>query len=134
MSLEENALDTRGPLNNLKYNSRCTSSISSHRYRLDIWQRDVPWSSVKQLRTVLETEYSIDDVFGGIIDNFFASTMSSTFSEKVRRDVHTKSEAAKQANIDGRIMFLREQGNDMQRQEGSFLNYVSEMVENLKAG
>jgi len=27
--------------------------------------RDVPWSSVKQLRTVLETEYSIDDIFDG---------------------------------------------------------------------
>ena len=36
-------------------------------------KRDVPWSAVKQLRTVLETEYSVDDVFDSFIDTFETS-------------------------------------------------------------
>ena len=68
-------------------------SIVSHRYRLDIWQRDVPWSSVKQLRTVLETEYGIDHIFDGQL----ASTTPSTTSKKLGKDAQAKSEKANRA-------------------------------------
>ena len=37
--------------------------IASHLDRLDVWQRNVPWSQAKQLRTVVETELSVDDIF-----------------------------------------------------------------------
>ena len=79
---------------NLKYNSRCPSSISSHRYRLEIWQRDVPWSSVKQLRTVLETEYSIDDIFDTQLHFFRGGYVS----ERLKKDAKAKSEKAGQAD------------------------------------
>ena len=87
---------TRGP-HHLKYNSRCTSPISHHTYcyRLEIWQRDVPWSSVKQLRTVLETEYSIDDIFDGQLVLF--EETRSRFHEKLQKDAQAKSEKAKDA-------------------------------------
>ena len=38
-------------------------------------KRDVPWSAVKQLRTVLETEYSVDDVFGSLIPDLETSKL-----------------------------------------------------------
>ena len=44
--------------------------FSLYENRLDIWQRDVPWSSTKQLRSVAETEFSVDDVFNKLINNF----------------------------------------------------------------
>merc|ERR1711871_1274570 len=55
--------------------------------QLDIWQRDVPWSSVKQLRTVLETEYSIDDIFDAILHIFVRTGKS-----KAAQANSTKSE------------------------------------------
>ena len=53
----------------------------------------MPWSSVKQLRTVLETEYSIDDIFDGQM-HFFAGTGTA---EKLKKDAKAKSEKAEQA-------------------------------------
>ena len=50
------------------------------------------WSSVKQLRTVLETEYSIDDIFGGLM-HFFARL---DLAEKLEKDA--KSKKVKQAD------------------------------------
>ena len=43
--------------------------------RLDVMQRKVPWSSAKQLRTVLETEYSANDVFDSLIEIYDVSTV-----------------------------------------------------------
>ena len=31
--------------------------------QINVWERDVPWSSVKQLRSTVETEFSCDEVF-----------------------------------------------------------------------
>ena len=45
----------------------------------------------------METEYSIDDIFGGQLYNFGA-TMSSTFAEKVGRELHATSEKVKQSD------------------------------------
>ena len=81
----------------MKYNSRCTSSIASHCYRLDIWQRNVPWSSVKQMRTVLETEYGIDDIFDGQLHSFAGAPQKSDFYKKLEKDAKAKSEKVKQA-------------------------------------
>ena len=53
----------------------------------------MPWSSVKQLRTVLETEYSIDDIFYGQL-HFFSEMC---FKEKYNKDAQAKSEKAKEA-------------------------------------
>ena len=46
--------------------------------RVDVWHRDVPWSSVKQLRTAIETEHSVDDVFDSLVYNFEEERMSKT--------------------------------------------------------
>ena len=48
----------------------CPFDLSQTLYRLDVWERDAPWSAVKQLRTVVETEYSVDDVFDTILRHF----------------------------------------------------------------
>ena len=58
-----------------------------------MWQRDVPWSSVKQLRTVLETEYSVDDIFDAMVDIFGSMKLSN----KLQKDAQAKSEKAKEA-------------------------------------
>ena len=60
--------------------------------RLDIWHRDVPWSSVKQLRSVAETEVSVDDVFDKLIDNF----RTGEITEKGAK-AHSKSKKFVQA-------------------------------------
>ena len=52
----------------------------------------MPWSSVKQLRTVLETEYSIDDIFDGIL-HIFVSV--DNVAKKLEKDA--KSEKVKEA-------------------------------------
>ena len=54
----------------------------------------MPWSSVKQLRTVLETEYSIDDVFDVRL-HFFGK---ADLSEKRKKGAYAKSKKAKQAH------------------------------------
>lgn len=59
--------------------------------RLDIWQRDVPWSPAKQLRSVLETELSLDDVF----DYEVSRLRVNELQENARR--HAPSEAIKTA-------------------------------------
>ncbi len=79
----------------MKYNSLCLSSISLHRYRLEIWQRDVPWSATKQLRTVLETEYSIDDIFDGQLIPFEEPV--SNVHKHLQKDAEAKSKKAKHA-------------------------------------
>ena len=53
----------------------------------------MPWSSLKQLRTVLETEYSIDDIFDGEL-HFLAR---ESLSERLKKDAQAKSEKAKEA-------------------------------------
>ena len=60
--------------------------------RLEIWQRDVPWSSVKQLRSVAETEFSADHVFDKFISDFEADEITN---EGAR--AHSKSKKLKQA-------------------------------------
>ena len=54
----------------------------------------MPWSSVKQLKTVLETEYSIDDVFDVRL-HFFGK---ADLSEKRKKGAYAKSKKAKQAH------------------------------------
>ena len=61
-----------------------------HPNRLDVWQRNVLWSQAKQLRTMVETELSVDDVF----DYLKGDVGSSKFKEGVKR--HGKSEKLKQ--------------------------------------
>ena len=60
--------------------------------RLDIWRRDVPWSSVKQLRSVAETEFTVDDVFDHFINTFGSGEISDKGA-----GAHSKSEKIKQA-------------------------------------
>ena len=36
--------------------------------RIDVCQRDVPWSAAKQLMSVVETECSTDDIFDSLVD------------------------------------------------------------------
>ena len=48
---------------------------------------------MKQLRTVLETEHSIDDIFDALL-YFFAE---ATFSEKYKKNAYGKSKKAKEA-------------------------------------
>ena len=52
------------------HHSCFTCAIFRKPDRLDVWQRDVPWSPVKQLRTVVETDNSVDDVFAYLLDSF----------------------------------------------------------------
>ena len=49
---------------------------------------------MKQLRTVLETEYSIDDIFDARLHLFG----SVKLDEKIMKDAQAKSEKAKQAH------------------------------------
>ena len=60
----------------------------------------MPWSSVKQLRTVLETEYSVDDIFDGQIHflELELRVRSSALVEKVKRHQFSKSKKAEQAD------------------------------------
>ena len=58
--------------------------------RLDIWQRDVPWSPVKQMRSVVQTTFSLDDVFDHLC-NF----KKLQFKHRVHR--HVSSEKVKKA-------------------------------------
>ena len=44
--------------------------IASHLDRLDVWHRNVPWSQAKQLRTVVETELSVDSLFDSLHFSF----------------------------------------------------------------
>ena len=50
----------------------------------------MPWSQAKQLRTVLETELSVDDVF----DDIFFSVASTAFEKGIKR--HGKSKKIKE--------------------------------------
>ena len=50
----------------------------------------MPWSQAKQLRTVVETELSVDDVF----DYLLFSLASTAFQESIKR--HGKSKKIKQ--------------------------------------
>ena len=56
----------------------------------------MPWSSVKQLRTVLETEYSVDDIFDGQLHLFAEITFAegSDFAKKLKKDAQAKSKKA----------------------------------------
>ena len=63
--------------------------IASHLDRLDVWHRNVPWSQAKQLRTVVETELSTDDVF----DYFLRSASQNEARDAIRR--HGKSKKLK---------------------------------------
>ncbi len=68
--------------------------------RLDVMQRKVPWSSAKQLRTVLETEYSANDVFESLIETYDVSTVDDYATSE------SQSEAV-QKMIGHRIPLLR---------------------------
>ena len=50
----------------------------------------MPWSPVKQLRTVLETDYSIDNIFDREVHNF--ATSSTRITEKLGKEAQAKSE------------------------------------------
>ena len=41
-----------------------------------MWQRDVPWSSAKQLRSVVETEYSMNEIFDYMLYSFGRSLIT----------------------------------------------------------
>ena len=64
--------------------------------RLDIWHRDVPWSSVKQLRSVVETVASVDDVF----EHFSIMWMdlgATSFDRAVQKHKQSESDAMERA-------------------------------------
>ena len=61
--------------------------IASHFDRLDVWHRNVPWSRTKQLRTVVETELSVDDIFDCWLSEFEAN--NNSFYERIKR--HARS-------------------------------------------
>ena len=61
-----------------------------HPNRLDVWQRNVLWSQAKQLRTMVETELSVDDVF----DYFKSNLGGGKFGEVIKR--YGKSKKLKQ--------------------------------------
>ena len=62
--------------------------IASHLDRLDVWHRNVPWSQAKQLRTVLETELSVDDIFDCWLSEFEANLDDKCY-ERIKR--HARS-------------------------------------------
>ena len=88
-------LDTEGVivLSFKTCDSRFTRSIFRILDRLDIWHRDVPWSAVKQLKTVMQTECSVDDVFDSLLDTFDNVTVRS--AELAKK--HGASKAQKMA-------------------------------------
>ena len=72
---------------------------------MDIWQRDVPWSSVKQLRSVAETEFSADDAYFLLVDNFERKSHKAKDATNLAKK-HAKSETLKQAYKDEVVPFV----------------------------
>ena len=91
------------PLSHIEFGTHAeplSHSLSLYEKRLDIWQRDVPWSSVKQLRSVAETEFSTDDVFDKLINNFRTGEIAK---EGVK--AHSKSKKVEQAHGSDMIVY-----------------------------
>ena len=53
--------------------------------QLDVYQKEVDWSTTKQLRSVLDTELSVNDIFDCMVDNFTGST---TFAKDNKGGLH----------------------------------------------
>ena len=60
--------------------------------QLDVYQKEVDWSSSKQLRSVLDTELSVDDIFDYMVDEW---TRVPTFAKRVKGGLY--EHAAKHA-------------------------------------
>ena len=60
--------------------------------QLDVYEKEVDWSTTKQLRSVLDTELSVDDLFDYMVDEW---TQATPFAKLVKGGVH--EHAAKHA-------------------------------------
>lgn len=78
------------------YISTVTYLASRFETRLDIWHRNVPWSSVKQFLSVVETGGSVDEVF----ENFRMDWMNKghvMFKRAVQKHQKSNSDAMERA-------------------------------------
>ena len=65
---------------------------------MSIYQRDVPWSSIKQMRTVVETEPNVDDVYEYLLSSFRYATLRRHYTEKLGMSKQVSKAAAHEIN------------------------------------
>ena len=65
-----------------------------HGQQLDVYERRVPWSKAKQLRSVVQTTFTCDDVFGWLLAGM-GVTMGKAFQAKLSKAQREAFQAAK---------------------------------------